>query len=125
MLDILSTILTVILIIVSILMIIVILLQSNRAAGGMFGSGSQTAFGAGSADLLTKVTGGFAVAFLVISFLLAMIKTSGRATTAATMELNKDIPAQTAPADAKNPGTGVNPTTQPAAPAAQPAQPKK
>lgn len=116
MADIFSTILTVLLVIVSILMIIIILLQSNRAAGGMFGSGAQTAFGAGSADALTKITGGFAAAFLLICFGLAALKTSSRATQAATEQLNKD--ASTLPGT----GTGLAPApttgTKSGAPAA-------
>lgn len=118
MADIFSTILTVMLIVVSILMIIIILLQSNRAAGGMFSSGAQTAFGAGSADVLTKITGGFAAAFLLISFGLAALKSSTRATQAATLELGKESPAVVTPAPEKPADNKA-----PAAPAAKPAAP--
>ncbi|GAB4436255.1 MAG: hypothetical protein OHK0011_19370 [Turneriella sp.] len=108
------------LIVVSILMIVIILLQSNRAAGGMFSSGAQTAFGAGSADVLTKITGGFAAAFLLICFGLAALKSSTRATQAATVELGKDAPAVIAPA-AEKPTDNKAPAdaaAKPAAPAA-------
>ncbi len=130
MADIFSTILTVMLIVVSILMIIIILLQSNRAAGGMFSSGAQTAFGAGSADVLTKITGGFAAAFLLICFGLAALKSSTRATEAATAELGKENPAVMSPAPEKAPqSTGNTPapaqgTTSPAPKAAPAATPK-
>ncbi|MFO1525822.1 MAG: preprotein translocase subunit SecG [Turneriella sp.] len=115
MADIFSTILTVLLVVVSILMIIIILLQSNRAAGGMFASGAQTAFGAGSADALTKITGGFAAAFLLICFGLAALKSSKRATDAATEQLNKEIPAVTAPTGAAAPAGAAAPSGTPAA----------
>lgn len=125
MADIFSTILTVMLIVVSILMIIIILLQSNRAAGGMFSSGAQTAFGAGSADVLTKITGGFAAAFLLICFGLAALKSSTRATEAATLELGKEAPAVVAPAPEKpaddKAAAQAAPAAKPAAPAAAPA----
>lgn len=120
MADIFSTILTVLLIVVSILMIIIILLQSNRAAGGMFSSGAQTAFGAGSADVLTKITGGFAAAFLLICFGLAALKSSTRATEAATLELGKEAPAVVAPAPDK-PAASAPGAAGAAAPAAVPA----
>lgn len=119
MVDILTTILTVLLIVVSILMIIIILLQSNRAAGGMFASGAQTAFGAGSADALTKITGGFAGVFLLICLALAALKSSSRTTQAAAEQLNKEVLPIVAPAPdnkAAAPAAGA-----PAQPAAAPA----
>jgi preprotein translocase subunit SecG len=114
MVDIISTILTVFLVIISILMIIIILLQSNRAAGGMFGSGAQTAFGAGSADALTKITGGFAAAFLIICFSLAALKSSTRITKAATEQLNQEAATVTPTADKP----GAAPAAKPGVPAA-------
>lgn len=122
MADIISTILTVLLVIVSILMIIIILLQSNRAAGGMFGSGAQTAFGAGSADALTKITGGFAAAFLLICFGLAALKSSTRATAAAAEQLGKEIAPTTAPA-AATPGAAAPGAANTAPAAAKPGAP--
>lgn len=124
MVDILTTILTVLLIVVSILMIIIILLQSNRAAGGMFASGAQTAFGAGSADALTKITGGFAAVFLLICLGLAMLKSSSRTTQAAAEQLNKEVLPVVAPTpDAKAAPAAAPATAAPAsaAPAAAPA----
>jgi len=116
MVDILTTILTVLLIVVSILMIIIILLQSNRAAGGMFASGAQTAFGAGSADALTKITGGFAAVFLLICLGLAALKSSSRTTQAAAEQLNKEVLPVVAPAPDAKAAPGAAPTA--AAPAA-------
>lgn len=125
MAEILSTILTVMLVIVSVLMIIIILLQSNRAAGGMFNSGAQTAFGAGSADVLTKITAGFAAAFLLICFGLAALKSSTRTTAAATQELGKENPVVSPAPEKPAENKGGAPTPPTAAPAAtNPAQPK-
>lgn len=115
MAEVLSTILTVLLVIVSILMIAIILLQSNRSAGGIFSSGAQTAFGAGSADALTKITAGFGAAFLLICFGLAALKSSSR-TTAAASEMLKENPVQLAPAPEKPAETKTpNPQTTPPA----------
>ncbi len=72
---ILGTILTVLFIIVSILLVLIILLQSNRSAGmGIFGGGSNSAFGSSSADVLTKTTAVLAAAFMLIALALAFIK---------------------------------------------------
>ncbi len=94
----------------------------------MFGSGAQTAFGAGSADALTKITGGFAAAFLLICFGLAALKSSTRITHAAAEQLNKELAPVAAPATpgATPPTQGINPPPAPAgkAPGAPaPAQP--
>lgn len=76
--EILSTILTVTFVIVCLLLIVIILLQSNRSAGmGLFGGGAQSAFGASSGDIMTKLTSGLAAAFMILALVIAMIKTSG------------------------------------------------
>lgn len=73
--EILSTILTILFIIDCILLILIVLLQANRSAGmGVFGGSSQTVFGAGSADVLTKITAVLAAAFMLIALSLAFIK---------------------------------------------------
>lgn len=72
---ILSTILTVIFVIVSVFLILIILLQSNRSAGmGLFGGGSQSAFGSSSGDVLTKTTSVLAALFMLIALGLAFVK---------------------------------------------------
>jgi preprotein translocase subunit SecG len=54
-------------------LIVVVLLQTGKGAdmGAVFGGGSQTLFGSGGAgNLLTKLTTGTAVAFMVTSLIL-------------------------------------------------------
>ncbi|MBF0493101.1 MAG: preprotein translocase subunit SecG [Deltaproteobacteria bacterium] len=60
--------------IICIFMIIVVLLQAGKGAdiGASFGGGSQTVFGPrGAATLLSKITTGAAILFLLTSILLA------------------------------------------------------
>ena len=55
-------------------LIVVVLLQTGKGAdmGAAFGGGSQTLFGAsGAGNLLTKLTTGTAVAFMVTSLILS------------------------------------------------------
>jgi len=55
-------------------LIVVVLLQTGKGAdmGAAFGGGSQTLFGAGGAgNLLTKLTTGTAIAFMVTSLILS------------------------------------------------------
>lgn len=132
--EVLATVLTVILVITAILMIAIILMQSNRASGaGIFGSASQTAFGAGSADALTKITGGFAATFMILALLLALIKSrkpddskiqseipKAAVTTPVAPAANTVTPGAATTAPATN---STAPVTTPAAPATTPAQP--
>ena len=55
-------------------LIVVVLLQTGKGAdmGAVFGGGSQTLFGSGGAgNLLTKLTTGTAIAFMVTSLILS------------------------------------------------------
>jgi preprotein translocase subunit SecG len=57
-----------------IFLIVVVLLQTGKGAdmGAVFGGGSQTLFGSGGAgNLLTKLTTGTAVAFMITSLILS------------------------------------------------------
>lgn len=74
--QILGTVLNIFFVIVCILLIILILMQSGRSSGmGLFGgSGSQSAFGAGSADVLTKMTAILVALFMVIGLGMAFLK---------------------------------------------------
>lgn len=89
--QVLETILIVFFIIVAILLILIILLQSNRSSGmGIFGGGSQSAFGSSSADVLTKMTSIFAGIFLVLAMVLAYIRSTSGNIKDVQEELNKD-----------------------------------
>lgn len=70
----LVTFLTVIFVIVCIILVFLILMQSGRSSGMGIMGGGNAAFGASTVDVITKVTGGFTVAFLVLSLTIAIIK---------------------------------------------------
>ena len=78
-------------------LILVVLLQTGKRAdlaGAFGGGGSQTAFGTrGAATLLTKLTTGFAVMFMVTSISLSVVSTRSAGETGSVLE---DIPAPAA-----------------------------
>jgi preprotein translocase subunit SecG len=95
-------------------LIVVVLLQTGKGAdmGAVFGGGSQTLFGSGGAgNLLTKLTTGTAIAFMITSLILSYAhnRTSGGGL------LNR------IPADASAPAAPALPRTAPAPNAAAPA----
>jgi preprotein translocase subunit SecG len=117
-------------VIVSLFLIAVVLLQSGKGAeiGAAFGGSSQTLFGSrGAATFLSKMTTISAVAFMVTSFLLAIVTTKGSSVVkkAPITQEQKSIP----PAAGTIPGVDTKavpmplqqgkPTPQPAAQQAQ------
>ena len=95
-------------------LIVVVLLQTGKGAdmGAVFGGGSQTLFGSGGAgNLLTKLTTGTAIAFMITSLILSYAhnRTSGGG-------LMNRIPT-----DASAPAAPALPRTPPAPNAAAPA----
>ncbi len=114
-------------VLVCLFLIGVVLLQSGKAAdlaGAFGGMGSQTAFGPrGSATLLSKLTTGSAVMFMVTSLSLSIIETreSGGA---GSSVLDKTGATQSAPAKKSAPASTPTPPGVPAGqPLSQPAQP--
>lgn len=109
-------ILTIVHVIVAVFLILVVLLQTGKRAdlaGAFGGGGSQTAFGTrGAATLLSKLTTGAAVMFMVTSLSLSLLA-SREAVDSGGSVLPEDQPAQTQPA----PG---DPATQPGFPAGEP-----
>jgi preprotein translocase subunit SecG len=87
-------------VIVCILLILIILLQSGKGAtmGASFGAGSsQTLFGpTGPASILTKITTGVAIIFMITSLTLAML--SSRVSDSSVME---SLSATKAPVEKK------------------------
>ena len=101
-------------------LVVVVLLQTGKGAdmGAVFGGGSQTLFGSGGAgNLLTKLTTGTAIAFMITSLILSYGQ--NRATSSSLLDR---LPAE-APAAA--PATPSAPPAPPAAPSdsAPPAAP--
>jgi len=74
--QIISTLLTVIFVLASLLLVLVIMMQSGRSSGmGVLGGGgSDSAFGARSADVLTRFTSILIAVFMITAFSLAFIK---------------------------------------------------
>jgi preprotein translocase subunit SecG len=103
-------------------LLMVILLQQGKGgdmASAFGGGSSQTAFGArGGATLLSKITAGFAVLFMLGALGLAIIGERGD-----SGSLLQGTPGPAAPAPAPAPATPGSSTTQPpAAPATPPAE---
>ena len=106
-----------------IFLIVVVLLQTGKGAdiGAVFGGGSQTLFGSGGAgNLLTKLTTGTAITFMITSLVLsygarrspnASLFDKLPAAEAPTAESDAAPAAQNAPA-----GGAAAPTDAPAAP---------
>lgn len=108
--------LTTVHVLVCVFLILVVLLQSGKAAdlaGAFGGMGSQTAFGPrGSATLLSKLTTGSAIVFMLTSLSLSVLATRDSGGSGSVLE-TAPPPARTAPA-----APGGAP---PAPPAGQPA----
>ncbi|MBL7025395.1 MAG: preprotein translocase subunit SecG [Candidatus Marinimicrobia bacterium] len=76
------TLLYIILVIISLLLMMVILMQSSKGGGlaGTFGGGNTASAlfgGVGAGNFLTKLTGGLAVAFMVIIILIGVLNKGG------------------------------------------------
>jgi len=71
----LSVIILILFIIVSLLLIFLVAIQDEQSEGlgGIFGGGSQTAFGSQTSSVVTKATGVLAALFLVLALLVAFI----------------------------------------------------
>jgi preprotein translocase subunit SecG len=98
-----------------IVLVITILLQPGKAdAGALFSSSvSSTAFGPrGTQTLLSKITIGSAVAFMLIAMILSLPAITGTSSV-----LQSGVPDQT---QAPTPTPAATPTPAPAAPAAVP-----
>jgi preprotein translocase subunit SecG len=97
-------------------LIVVVLLQTGKGAdmGAVFGGGSQTFFGTGGAgNLLTKLTTGTAIAFMLTSLILSY----GQSRSGSSGLLNR-LPTETsAPAVPAPPAAGAPAAPAPAAPA--------
>lgn len=111
--------LTIIHLFVCFFLILVVLLQTGKGAdiAAAFGGTSQTAFGArGAATLLSKLTTGSAIIFMITSFTLAMMSNRG------TRSVVTDDAAQQQSAPA-TPGTQQEaPPPQPETPPPAPQQ---
>ncbi|MDD5544716.1 MAG: preprotein translocase subunit SecG [Acidobacteriia bacterium] len=101
----------------AIVIILVILLQSGSSAdlaGAFGGGGSQTAFGPrGAGTVLSKITTGAAIIFMITSFTLAIMATKKSSNSVLEGTTNVPVAPQT------NPNTPP-PSPMPSTPSAQP-----
>lgn len=74
----LSVILLVLFVIVSLLLVFLIAIQDEKSEGlgGIFGGGSNTAFGSYTSGVVTKATGALAILFLVLALVVAFVNKS-------------------------------------------------
>lgn len=106
-------------VLVSLFLIFIVLIQSSKGAelGATFGGSSQTLFGSrGGATFMSKITTGSAVAFMITSFLLAVVSVKSNSVVRKTpvpIEQRSGIPAQSGPLQAPQQQTPAPPTPQP------------
>ncbi len=74
----LSVILLVLFVVVSLLLVFLIAIQDEQSEGlgGIFGGGSNTAFGSYTSGVVTKATGALAILFLVLALVVAFVNKS-------------------------------------------------
>jgi len=105
-------------IVCTVLLILLILIQKGRGAGlaGAFGGGGgSSAFGTKTADVLTKITAGFAVTFFVLSIATGILLRHGAEKSGALAPQRQQTPAQ----QPSQPSGGQTPSEQPSAPAGE------
>ncbi|MGH9867867.1 MAG: preprotein translocase subunit SecG [Candidatus Polarisedimenticolia bacterium] len=93
--------LTVLHLFVCVFLILVVLLQTGKGAdvAAAFGGTSQTAFGArGAATLLSKLTTGSAIIFMITSFSLAILANRGTGSVVTDEPAQQSAPAVPTPA---------------------------
>lgn len=106
--------LTVLHLFVCLFLILVVLLQTGKGAdvAAAFGGTSQTAFGArGAATLLSKLTTGSAIVFMITSFTLAMMANRGAQSIVTEDAAQQSAPAVPAPAPSSPPPGQTPPPT--------------
>ncbi len=74
----LSVILLVLFVIVSLLLVFLVAIQDEQSEGlgGIFGGGSNTAFGSHAGSVVTKATATLAVLFMVLALIVAFVNKS-------------------------------------------------
>jgi preprotein translocase subunit SecG len=106
-------------------LIVVVLLQTGKGAdmGAVFGGGSQTLFGSGGAgNLLTKLTTGTAIAFMLTSLILSYGQNRAPTSTLLDRIPEQNVPVNPPPVGGPPPVSAPSPDAAPApAPEAPPA----
>ncbi len=111
-----SILLTLLHIAVALILIAVVLLQTGKRAdlaGAFGGGGSQTVFGTrGAATLLSKITTGAAILFMLTSLGLSLVATRATGARGGSV-LPDEVPASSAPAPAPAPEGQTPPASDP------------
>lgn len=121
-----TVLLVIIHVLVSLFLIFIVLIQSSKGAelGAAFGGSSQTLFGSrGGATFMSKLTTGSAVAFMITSFILAVVSVRSGSIVKKTpvpIEQRTGIPAQPGPLQAPQQPAPAQMPVQAAQPAPQP-----
>lgn len=104
-------------------LVAVVLMQRSEGGGLGIGGSPSGAFGArGAADFLTRSTKWLAIAFVVLSIVLAGLAVRESGVSVVNSTLDRNVAAPAAPADllAEPSGSDGAPETAPATPAADP-----
>ena len=93
----LGIVLLVIFCIVSVLLIFLVAIQDEQSTGlgGVFGSGVQSAFGGNTGSFIIKTTTILAIAFMVLSLVVAIINKSSDADILKAIETHNAVEQQT------------------------------
>ena len=85
--------LTVFFFLISVLLMIVVLIQPGSSGGmGIFGGGSQSAFGTKTGNVMTKFTTVLAALFLLVSFILGYLNArQGRIETEELLDVKETV----------------------------------
>ena len=100
--------LTILFFLVSVILITIVLIQPGSSGGmGIFGGGSQSAFGAKTGNVMTRFTTVLAALFLLVSFVLGYLNSrQGRVETEELRKIEETVGEQ--PKEAEEPGTEVD-----------------
>ena len=101
---------------VCVFLILVVLLQTGKGAdvAAAFGGTSQTAFGArGATTLLSKLTTGSAIVFMITSFTLAMMANKGGSSVVTDEAAQQQRSAPAVPAPTAPPPSNQTPPPNP------------
>ncbi len=85
--------LTILFFLVSLLLMAVVLIQPGSSSGlGIFGGGSQSAFGTKTGNVMTKFTTVLAALFLIVSFVLGYLNArQGRVETKELIDIKEQV----------------------------------
>ena len=94
--SILGIILLVLFCIVALLLIFLVTVQDENSVGlgGIFGGGSESAFGSGTSSFITKATTALAIVFMVLSLVVAVVSKTSDSVPEAAVAAEAAAPAE-------------------------------